>query len=102
MPTFVFSYRQPVGSVPSPETTAQWWKWFEGMGDELVDLGKPVVERHSIGNCSPDDTELGGYSLIEAADMQEAEKIAAGCPQLNRRGGIEIGRLGVPGASADS
>lgn len=57
---YVFSYRNPKGYAPSPETRAQWFDWFEGMGDALVSIGQPVSNRNSLGNCDSDTTELGG------------------------------------------
>ena len=45
MPTFVFAYRRTPGSTPAPtpESTAAWQAWFDAMGDDLVDLGKPAA-----------------------------------------------------------
>jgi hypothetical protein len=53
MPTFALVYRGPVGYAPTPETTAAWKAWFAGMGDQLVDLGKPAVAHAVVGNCDP-------------------------------------------------
>jgi hypothetical protein len=98
MPTFVFSYRQTPGYSPSSESTSAWREWFAGMGDQLTDMGKPVVERASVGNCDPGSTVLGGYSLIQAEDLEAALTIAKGCPHLDRKGGVEVGQLGaIPG-----
>jgi hypothetical protein len=94
MPNFLFSYRGPAGYIPSPEAASAWRAWFDSMGDQLVDLGKPVVTLDSVGNCSSESTDLGGYSLIRAADIEAAKVIAKGCPQLDREGGVEIGQLG--------
>jgi hypothetical protein len=70
------------------------------MGDQLVDLGKPAAARAAIGNCDPASTELDGYSLISAENLEAAMAIAKGCPHLDRNGGVEIGQLGeVPGPS---
>jgi hypothetical protein len=104
MPNFVFSYRNPSGYTPSAESRAAWMSWFDSMGDHLVELGRPVFERTAIGNCSPADTELGGYSVIQAEDFDAALAIAKGCPYLDREGGVEIGLLAeipaeVPSAS---
>jgi hypothetical protein len=94
MPAFVFSYRTPVGYEPTNESMGQWVSWFEGMGDQLTDMGKPAVEQSVIGNCDTGTTQLGGYSLIVADDLEAATTIAKGCPVLDRNGGVEIGRLG--------
>lgn len=104
MPNFVFSYRNPKGYVPTADTRAAWMAWFDGMGDHLVELGRPVFERTSIGACDPASTELGGYSVIQAEDFDAALAIAKGCPYLGRHGGVEIGLLAeipaeVPSAS---
>ena len=93
MPNFVFSYRNPKGYTPSPESAAAWMSWFDGMGDHLVELGRPVFERTAIGECRPAHTELGGYSVIQAEDFDGALAIAKGCPYLGRDGGVEIGLL---------
>ena len=98
MPAFVLVYRGPADYARTPETAAAWQAWFAGMGDQLADLGKPVVTRASLGDCDPARTELGGYSLITASDLDAALAIAKGCPHLNRNGGVEVGELGeVPG-----
>jgi hypothetical protein len=94
MPTFVLTYRNPTGYAPTPESTAAWMGWFDSMGQQLVELGKPTVAATTIGNCSPDNTELGGYSLIKADDLEAALAVAKGCPHLDRNGGVEIGELG--------
>ncbi len=99
MPTYVLTYRSPSGYAPNPETTAAWMAWFEGIGDQLVEIGNPVVAGRSLGNCGPGTTELGGYSLIRADDIDAAAAVAKGCPHLGRDGGVEVGELGeVPSA----
>ena len=94
MPDFVFAYRNPTGYTPTQETRAAWAAWFDGMGQQLADLGKPAVARAAFGNCGADRTELGGYSVIHADDLESALAIAKGCPHLERGGGIEVGQLG--------
>jgi hypothetical protein len=94
MPDFVLTYRNPTGYKPSPESMAAWMAWFEGMGDHLVEQGKPTVVRSALGDTSAERTELGGYSLIQADDLESAVAVAKGCPHLDRGGGVEIGQLG--------
>ena len=93
MPDFVLSYRNPKGYAPTQDTRAEWWAWFEGMGDQLVDLGQPVMERAALGETSPGLTELGGYSVVRADDLEAALAIANGCPHLEHGGGVEVGLL---------
>jgi hypothetical protein len=93
MPNFVLTYRNPKGYMPTPETRAAWWAWFDGMGDHLVELGQPVVERAVVGDPSPALTELGGYSIVRADDLEAALAIAKGCPHLERGGAVEVGHL---------
>jgi hypothetical protein len=100
MPTFVFSYRNRPGTTGSPESAAAWMAWFRGMGDQLADLGNPAVDRAVLGDCGP-GTQLGGYSLINAADLESAVAVAKGCPTLAAGGGVEVGLLGeVPSSVA--
>jgi len=98
MPTFVLSYRSPAGYTPSQESTAAWMAWFDAIGEQMVDRGKPVIDRSSLGNCASDSTQLGGYTLISADDLESALAIAKGCPHLSRGGGVEVGQLTDPPA----
>lgn len=98
MPTFVFTYRTAPGYTRTPESAEAWMAWFDGMGGHLADIGKPAGEAASVGNCGP-STVLGGYSLITAADLDEALAVATGCPSLARDGGVEVAQLAeVPDA----
>lgn len=93
MPTFVFTYRLNPGYTRTPESGAAWMSWFQGMGGHVADIGKPAVDASAVGNCGP-DTHLGGYSLISAADLDEALALAKDCPGLARDGGVEVAQLG--------
>ena len=93
MATYVFSYRNRKGYVPSPETRSQWFDWFGSMGEAVVELGQPVGSRAGIGTCDSATTELSGYSVISAPDLDAALTLARGCPLLDRDGGVEVGEL---------
>jgi hypothetical protein len=98
MPAFVFAYRASGSYNSTPDSAAAWKAWFDGMGDDLVDRGKPAVGAATLGNCGP-GTALGGYSVISAPDLDAALAVAKGCPQLNRDGGVEVAELvDVPAA----
>jgi YCII-related domain len=92
MPTFVFAYRAAGSFDSTPESAAAWKTWFARMGDGLVELGKPARGAATLGNCGP-GTELGGYSIISAPDLDAALAVAKGCPQLDRNGGVEVAQL---------
>jgi len=93
MPTFVFTYRAPKGYVRTPETGLAWREWFDGMTDQVVDLGQPAISPTGVGNRSSESTELAGYSLISADDLEGALAAAQGCPFLGLDGGVEVAEL---------
>jgi hypothetical protein len=101
MPTFVFTYRAPQGYVRTPESGLAWRAWFDGMAERVVDLGQPAVSATAVGNCSSESTELGGYSLIAADDLQDALAAARDCPFLSQDGGVEVAELiPIPAAAS--
>ena len=100
MPTFLFSYRMPVDyQLGRPDAIANWTAFFEGMGDHVVDPGKPVSETAELGDCGP-GTRPGGYSLISADDLEAAVALAKGCPALAEGAGVEVGVLTEVGPAA--
>jgi len=93
MSKFLFAYRVSQNYTPgSADTMAAWSAWFEQLGANVVDPGKPVFERIALGNSAA-DTVLGGYSLITADDLDAAVALAEGCPGLQEGGGVEVGEL---------
>lgn len=101
MPEFVFTYRSPKGYTPSAESSEEWFSWFDGVAEHVVDMGRPVVDRRHVGTCDPETTQLGGYTVVAADDLEAAVVLAKGCPVLGHQGGIEIGLLGsVPDPGA--
>lgn len=95
MPTFVFTYRMPVGYVPGgPETMAAWAAWFDSMGESLSDRGNPVFESAELGICGQ-GTRLGGYTFVNAENLESAVALAEGSPALEAGGGVEAGVITV-------
>lgn len=93
MPKFVLAYRTPNGYRPGgPAVMDAWTEWFQNIDNDLVDYGNPVFERTTLGTIG-DNTNLGGYSIVTAADLEAATAIARGCPALTEGGGVEIGLL---------
>ena len=94
MAEFIFNYRAPKGYVPgSADNLEAWNVWFGGMGPALIDIGKPVVDRQEVGSCGAEETQLNGFSIVQADDLEAALVIAAGCPFVGDGGGVEVGEL---------
>lgn len=110
MAEFVLLYRNTPEArrevMRSPERAQQemnrWQAWIEEMtgkgqlkarGHPLDDAGKVVVGRKPRATDGPyAETKevVGGYSLIEATDIDAAVKIASGCPVLRAGGSVEV------------
>ncbi|MCH7573626.1 MAG: hypothetical protein IIA59_00720 [Candidatus Marinimicrobia bacterium] len=83
MKKFLFLYYGFV--TPTEEIGAAWGKWFEAVGDKFVDTGNPFgygreITKSGTKELTLDLEALTGYSIINAADIDEAEKIAKTCP----------------------
>jgi hypothetical protein len=98
MNTYLLVHRQPHGYTGSPAAAAAWEAWFEKLGDALVDKGNAVLSgRTVVGEAGP-VLPLGGYTIVSAADLEEAATLAHGCPILQAGGAVEVGLLSpVPG-----
>jgi hypothetical protein len=105
MSEFLFLYRSK-GPSGSPEQMQRqmerWTAWFRELGAQgcLKDIGHPleragkmVSGRQKAVNDGPfaeAKDAIGGYSLIEAADLAQAGEIAKGCPALDVDGIVEV------------
>jgi hypothetical protein len=93
MAEFVFAYRMPENyQIGDTATREAWQAWFAGMGDDLLDVGKPAMAAETVGSCG-NATRLGGFSIIRANSAKEALEIAGRCPGLATGGGVEVGTL---------
>jgi hypothetical protein len=72
----------------SPEETQKgmepWMAWFGKMGSAIVDGGAPLVAGANVtaSGSSGRKTQIAGYSIIEAADLNAAKGMLAGHPHL--------------------
>ncbi|MBN4081234.1 hypothetical protein JYT44_02595 [Caldithrix abyssi] len=67
------------------ETMETWGKWFASLGSKMVDVGSPFGGGREISHNGTKELPLGmesitGYSIINADNLDDAEKIAQGCP----------------------
>jgi hypothetical protein len=69
------------------DAAATYRKWFEGIGDKLVDAGNPfnsggkAVEKSGVSTI--ENWPATGYSIVKAASLDEAVEMAKGCPILD-------------------
>lgn len=71
--------------TPTPEIIDAWGKWFESIGDKIVDSGNPLGAAREITRDGSKELPLGvdsitGYLIINAENIDEAEEIAKTCP----------------------
>jgi hypothetical protein len=75
-----------------------WGDWMGSVGSALVDPGNPTAVAKTLspngkladgGGANP----ATGYSVVEAASMDEALKFARTCPHLAANGSIEVAEL---------
>ena len=99
MATYLFTYRSAKDYESTDETYGEWMSWFGELGPAVKERGNPIFDRREVGDCRPETTVLGGYSLIQAESLEEAVGFASKCPALPHRGGVEVGEITVLGAS---
>ena len=99
MTEFVLVYTG--GSYPETEEEGAavmqaWGAWMEGLGDSLVNGGNPFTpQAKSIGSDGKVTegavgTPATGYSIVQANSLDEAVKLAKGCPHWQHDGQISV------------
>jgi hypothetical protein len=74
---------------------AAWQAWMGSIGEDMVDGGNPAGPSKTVTAGGVEDNgganPVSGYTLVNAADMDAAVKIAQGCPILEGGGGtVEV------------
>ena len=82
----------PEGEAAQAQVMKAWEAWFTELGSAVADPGNPftpaakkVSSDGSIGDAA---ASASGYSVIEADSLDQAAKLATGCPVL--QGGATI------------
>ena len=68
---------------------AKWGAWFGSLGAAVVDGGAPFGPSAAVGGGAS-TTGLTGYSILEAADLDSAVKLASGCPVVDDGGSVDV------------
>ena len=94
MKKFIVLYHAPVDAVKqtaiaTPEQQAKamemWVQWAKSCGDKLVDLGSPLMNSQQMipgGKSKDSDSDIVGYSILEAENMDEAKSLLQKHPHL--------------------
>lgn len=97
MPKFIFAYHgggRPETPEEGQKEMAAWMAWYEKLGPSIVDGGAPVGMSQTVtsggvegnGGSNP----LSGYTVVSAADIDEATTLAKGCPIFAKDGSVEV------------
>jgi len=103
MSEFLYLYRG--GERQSPEAMQQqmqrWMAWFKELGDKghIKNPGHPLERTGKVVNGKAkaitdgpfaEKDMVGGYTLVEAADLAKAVELSKGCPILDGGGAVEV------------
>src|SRR5258708_7403994 len=103
MKKFVFVYygkvrAEEISKEAMKSTMDKWMAWFGTFQDKMVDGGNPFasgaksVTAKGVETIPADKWPATGYTIINAKDIDEATKIAKGCPVLeeNSEGTVRV------------
>ena len=108
MSEFLYLYRhsQSAMSAMSPERSQQtmqkWMAWMKELGEKghIKDRGQPLEPTGRLvkgkqktvtdGPFAEAKDIIGGYTLIEARDLEQAVELSKGCPELEIDGSVEV------------
>jgi hypothetical protein len=96
MTKFIFSYRsaKSYDAMTDPDGLAAWGTFLNDViAPNVIDPGYPVFEPSNHVGETGQLTRLGGYSIVEADDLEAALAMAKHCPTVQRGGGVEVGAL---------
>jgi hypothetical protein len=105
MSQFTFLYRGRDTSA-SPEqmqkTMQKWQSWFKELGAKghLKEIGHPLEHAGKVvrgnqkmvtdGPFAEAKDIVGGFTIIEARDLDQAAELSRGCPILEAGGSVEV------------
>ena len=105
MSEYVFLYRggSREGSPAEMQQTMQkWMTWLKSLGEKghVKDQGQPLEQTGKLvkgkqktvtdGPFAEVKDVIGGYTLIEARDLDHAVELSKGCPIFERDGAVEV------------
>jgi hypothetical protein len=86
----------PESAAAQARVLRQWEKWYGKLGPAVIDGGNPMsgavnkIRADGTVAKGPIGKRVTGYSIIEAASVDRATKLAKGCPILRSGGEIAV------------
>jgi hypothetical protein len=105
MSEYVFLYRGgEAGRSPEriQQSLQKWIAWFKELAEKghVKNQGHPLERAGKVvrgsqkavvdGPFAEAKDVIGGYSLIEARDLEQAVELSKGCPILENEGAVEV------------
>src|SRR5438876_11141517 len=110
MSEYVFLYRttneahkEAMGSPEKAQQSMKRWRtWMDDIAQKghLKSIGQPLErvgrlvagQRKTVTDGPYKETKdiIGGYSIVEAKDIEQAAQLAAGCPVVEGGGSVEV------------
>lgn len=91
MKKFLYLYfggNPPQSAEAGQQLMQAWMAYFAKMGDKIVEGGSPLGPHQTVGGSA--STKPAGFSIINAANMEDAVSLTAGHPHLLAGGSIEV------------
>jgi hypothetical protein len=98
MPKYLVTYHGGGPMPDDPEIAQQMMQafqaWAAGVGAGLVDPGAPLSHAKTVSGDGTTDgqsvAEIGGYSLLQANDLDSAAELVADHPFVVRGGTLQV------------
>ena len=95
MSKFMYLYKGPARPMDqftpeqSAEQMAAWRAWMEKLGPAMIDFGNPFAARTAVADdgLAADASDLNGYSIVEAENLDGAKAFTDGHPYLSEASG---------------
>ena len=102
MKNFLILYHSPASAMEmmakvTPEQREAgmkvWMDWKDALGDKLIEMGSPLMPGHEMTTdktLSTSNSEISGYSIITAEDINHAKELLKGHPHFGWAEGCKI------------
>ncbi len=83
MKKYMLLYKGPATPPNAPHE--KWPAWFDKAGDQLISIGSPMANGFVLyrdGSQDSTATNLNGYSIVQARDMNAVRDLAKDHPYL--------------------